>query len=928
MGRPKTYSRGWRQPTSGITMAKFDVFISYSSLDKQWVRDWLKPRLEQESLAVCIDFRDFTIGPPSLVNMEEAVAESRKTILVLTPNWVESEWTNFESLLVQTRDPAGLRGTLLPVMLTDCQLPRRLEILTHADFRQKDNWDAELSRLLRDIAKTSPHPLSSPPSKDGDGAVVVEAGPQIAISALPATGPELFGRDGELELLDQAWEEPQKNVITLVAFGGVGKTALVKHWLGRMAADDYRGARRVYGWSAYSQGSKDRAAAADLFIDRALRFFGDADPEAGSLDQRAVRLANLIRGQKTLLVLDGIESLQYAPGQGEGHIKDTALRTLVRELAAQNSGLCVITTRAAVADLADQQKTTCPRIDLEQLKPADGALLLEALEVRGDEKELETASEEFGGHALALTLLGTFLRDVHAGEIRKRGEIGELKHKIEEGGHARRVMDSYEDWLGDGPELSILRMLGLFNRPAPAGAIRALRADPPIDGLTDRLDEADWIKALIRLRHARLLVEANPAEPDSLDAHPWVREHFGWKLREENEPAYRAGHDRLFDYYRGEGCPKQLPDTLDEMAPLYAAGRHHQALDEVLVPRIKRGREHYDVNKLGAFDSELAALSGFFDPPWSVPVDDLSETDKGFVLGEASFDLRAVGRLAEAVEPMKASLDERVRLEGWKNADTAAGNLSELHLTLGRVDEAVELAEQAVDYADRSKDAFQRMAMRTALADALHQAGRVEQAEALFDRAEATQKDDQPQFPLLYSVQGYQYCDLLLGQGRWADVLKRAAETLKWVTKENLLLDIGLDHLSLARAGVLAARSGRVPAIGEARTHAEAAVDTLRQAGHQDHLPCGLLGRAEVYRFDGNAAARADLDEAMAIATRDPAGHMKLFEVDIHLAYARLEFDADNAQQAQVHVAAAAELIRQTGYGRREAELEELGRSG
>ena len=87
----------------------YDVFISYSHRDAEWVRNWLLPRLERAGLSVCIDFRDFQIGVPSLVNMERAAERSQRTLLVLTPNWVQSEWTNFEALMIQTQDPVGLR---------------------------------------------------------------------------------------------------------------------------------------------------------------------------------------------------------------------------------------------------------------------------------------------------------------------------------------------------------------------------------------------------------------------------------------------------------------------------------------------------------------------------------------------------------------------------------------------------------------------------------------------------------------------------------------------------------------------------------------------------------------------------------------------------------------------------------------------------
>ena len=74
----------------------YDAFISYSHADKQWVHEWLLRCLEDAGLHVCIDFRDFDVGVPSLVNMERAVDNSRHTLLVLTAAWVESEWTEFE----------------------------------------------------------------------------------------------------------------------------------------------------------------------------------------------------------------------------------------------------------------------------------------------------------------------------------------------------------------------------------------------------------------------------------------------------------------------------------------------------------------------------------------------------------------------------------------------------------------------------------------------------------------------------------------------------------------------------------------------------------------------------------------------------------------------------------------------------------------
>src|SRR6516164_8005672 len=177
--------------------------------------------------------------------------------------------------------------------------------------------------------------------------------------------------------------------------------------------------------------------------------------------------------RRTLLVLDGLEPLQNPFGAQEGRLHDPSLQALLRELAAFNRGLCVITTRLPVADIAAHEGTSVLRRELEQLSSDAGARLLRALGVKGHEPELLNASDEFSGHCLALTLLGSYLTDAYSGDIRRRNEVSEhLAHDVRQGVHARKVMESYESWFGEGPELSVLRMLGLFDRPADSVPVR------------------------------------------------------------------------------------------------------------------------------------------------------------------------------------------------------------------------------------------------------------------------------------------------------------------------------------------------------------------------------------------------------------------------------------------------------------------------
>jgi hypothetical protein len=97
-------------------------------------------------------------------------------------------------------------------------------------------------------------------------------------------------------------------------------------------------------------------------------------------------------------------------------------------------------------------------------------------------------------------------------------------------------MESYQIWFGEGPELSVLRMLGLFDRPADEKAVGALLTSPAIPGLTESftdLSPIQWRAILARLRRARLLAGEDPYNPGHLDTHPLVREYFGEQLRSQ-----------------------------------------------------------------------------------------------------------------------------------------------------------------------------------------------------------------------------------------------------------------------------------------------------------------------------------------------------------------------------------------------------------
>ena len=235
------------------------------------------------------------------------------------------------------------------------------------------------------------------------------------------------------------------------AFGGVGKTALAVNWWHQSGAP---GAHKILGWSSYSQGTHEASlVSAEPLLDYALRqWFKVTDPPKDSWE-RGELLAELIRRERTLLILDGLEPLQFPPGPQHGCLRDRGMVALLKNLAAYNPGLCICTSRLLLTDLIDYGNDGVVEIDLDNLTPDSGAKYLANLGVHGEDFELRQASRDFGNHALALTLLGSLIKR-YGGDIRRRDIIPSV-FDAKQGIHARRIMREYERLFYQKPELNI-----------------------------------------------------------------------------------------------------------------------------------------------------------------------------------------------------------------------------------------------------------------------------------------------------------------------------------------------------------------------------------------------------------------------------------------------------------------------------------------
>jgi tetratricopeptide (TPR) repeat protein len=598
------------------------------------------------------------------------------------------------------------------------------------------------------------------------------------------------------------------------------------------------------------------------------------------------------------------------------------MTALLRQAAAQSQGLLVCTSRLPLSDLQDFEGHGSQFIDLEDLSAEFGAEYLVKLGVRGQITELKAASEEFGNHALALTLLGRYLVKRREGDVRRRDSIPHLFAEAKYGGHARRVLRGYEDLFENQPELAVLRMVGLFDRPIDVADLCVLQAAPAIPRLTDvlqNLSNDEWATALERLSEARLIHFEDPN--GSLDCHQLVREHFRIELETKDRRTFQNAQERLYEHYRASATYR--PSTMEGMIPLYRAiyhgcraGKIQEVCSEIYEDRVLRHGDYFINRWFGAFGTSLSLMANFFETPWSQPSSSLREETQSWLLSEAGYLLRSLGRLREAVEPTKRCMELAYRFEQWSKCANQCGRLSKLYLMLGRLSEAVETAGRAVAVADRSGLVVERVTQRIVLLDVFHQTGRLYEAMSLFEEADAIAHSVRMETTNPYVLKGYPYRDLLLSLGRFKDVAVEADTTLRSARASGAPLNVALDSLCLGRALSHEPES--------AAANLSEAVRLFRLSGSQYYLTLGLLALAAQRRGTSDYGnARKALDEARALADRC---ELKLQVIDCCLEEVRLILAVGTQEQerARLILENATSLIANVGYGRRLPDVDQL----
>lgn len=747
----------------------------------------------------------------------------------------------------------------------------------------------------------------------------------ISLSFLPITNSEVFGREREISFLDQAWRDADVNLVQLTGFGGIGKSTVVAAWLSMLAKERYKGSKRVYAWSFYWQGaSSDIKSSGDFFVEHALNWFGDPNPIEGTPWAKAGRLVRLIRASKTLLILDGLEPLQHRPGPRVGQIDNPAVALLVKELACENSGLCVVTSRLPIADLASYDDGRIRSHSIESLSNGASIDLLKSLGVKGSDENFRTASAMYAGHALSLSLLAGYLAVVHKSDLGKYGELNSLLDDQIQGNHARTLMQAYLDWFSRSMEEELLFLVGMFDRAVSLSDLYSLCVDHSIEGLTLRLAKAsqpDWLYSVKQLTDSRILTRDFREGQTYLDCHPLVRDFITETLSQKFPDIWKNGNHALFCHLQEKAASS--PESITDLEPLFRAVIHgtqaglYEEAFALYYERIKQGQ--FSIFAEGSHHADQACIRSFFKDQSTSNQTYLDHKAEYYLLSCAAVNLTYLGEIEESIQLSEKCIAWFLQQSMWIEAVGAAAPLASLLIAAGRLSEARLLLDNLADCVlNTGNEVIQAMAYNfRAYLNFL--SGDWVSARQLFEFSDKELTRDVPSAPVQLPTISAYYCKFLLDTGDTEAALERALKTQAW--REAKTWQVAIDTTSLFASdlmvlGLVFLERGDMV---NAKLYLEKQVEVLQSADEWLYLPTGLNARSKYYMSVSDfESARSDLALAEEIAISTGA---KFSQWETYLNYSLNSIAESDLEGARLYYDKAMSLEGMSDYRFRDKEI-------
>jgi transcriptional regulator with XRE-family HTH domain/DNA-binding transcriptional ArsR family regulator len=654
-----------------------------------------------------------------------------------------------------------------------------------------------------------------------------------------------------------AAEQPAQRVVVLVAVGGTGKTAVAERLVASLGEGPRPGGTFV--WSFYED------PRIEGFLARALRSF--ALGEEAAPGERLERLQDALgAGPPHLLVLDGLERVQSdgSDGRSRGELLDPSLRRLLTALArGLGSARALMTSRFPLTDLDAWEGSGLRTVALAPLSESEGVELLRLWGLRGGGGALRELAASTGGHALSVSMIGSYVGGFLGGDVRRFEEVP-LAEAARDDALARRlqaVLSAYARALPER-ERDLLARLCVLGGGVGAESLEAIaQAGGALAGSLAGMGWAELRRTLARLERLGLVFAAREGQA-LYSTHPFLRDYFKSLLGVAPERIHALERERL---------AARLDTGLHEPP---RQGERLDAYEALLLHTLRSGRP------LEAYTIYTRSLGGF--------------THLGLRLGDMSRGARLTATFAPEGDPRRLpeSLPEGIRYELAYDWGLYAG-------ALGQLDFAVRCYETAVALAERTGNVAGLVTGLRTLGYTERLRGRLTSARLLLGRslAVAKQHEARAHVARAAALLGMVLHDL--GEVSTAD------EHFDWART--------LDGAPMARRALWQAEHDL--ALGRRELAREATLRNLEACGHLGwhghvahcHTVLGLLAVE-----DDQAAAGEHLVQARAWARASNEVEMLL---RCHELAARLALAEEQPEQALREAEAGLSLATACGFG-------------
>jgi tetratricopeptide (TPR) repeat protein len=765
----------------------------------------------------------------------------------------------------------------------------------HEDHSQLRTVLEELSRPFADRSTGR-----SPPPADQADSPQVPPPPQRWIHE--TTEDDRYVEPAEaVSRLDRLAADPRVRAIAINGIGGLGKTALVGHWLKDRHGVAGRPTRGLFGWSFNADRQVDHFL--QVLLNFATKDLGLPPPKHGArLVDAAVAM---VRTVPLVVVLDGLEVLQEPPGEqasegpawlAYGEFLDDDLRTFLDAACRlSHPGLVVLTSRFPFADLTGFLGSSLRLLPLEQLSTVQGAELLARLEVKGSNDDRQTISRRLDGHPLALRVFAaTLARQAH-GDPTRLLEAAFATERLHDDdpleAKLHQLLDFYQTQLSD-PWLALLEVLALF--PDQVGFDTALGLARQLPGVAGRLQavpDSQLRGALTTLAADGLLAhELDSTGRELYACHPVIRGHFRAALVSRDPKAATEAAGMLTSTSSGQvETMEELEVVTNAIALLLDAGEIVQA-DRLYIERC--GNPTSVFLTLPAPREGLLCALGFVanQQRRNQVRDQLFSAGLTSYLNRAGLYARISAEFELADRCYRDAVLESRREGGHIALQYCLLNRTQLLIDLGRLTGAEALAREALDLA--RKEGHEELETRALgwLGAALDLQGQTPEAASAFEAANDLRRRIQPDKEWLFSTAGIRWADFLIRLGRTADARTITSANLTISERNRWQDEIAFCHRVLGWLDTLADDHDRAAA------HLVKATTILRRAHMLPELSQALLVQATLeHRRRALDDAEGYIQEVIAICS---SRRMTLYLADALVLRGRIHLDRGKIAQA------------------------------